>query len=83
MMSDNLSPRGTAREASVAELLEDPIMHLLLRRDGLRAEEVAAFLATARRRYRGSRNRDALPPSMLAIGDGAGEESGTTAGRAF
>lgn len=72
MTSEYLSPHGHLREASVAELLEDPIMHLLLRRDGLRVEEVADFLATARRRFREAGRPTTVPPCvMAAIGGSA------------
>ena len=51
MASDHLSPRGSQREPSLAELLEDPIMQLLWRRDGLRPEDVADEIAAIRRRF--------------------------------
>lgn len=44
-----LAPRGPRREPSVTELLDDPIMALLLRRDGLRVEEVRQIIAAARK----------------------------------
>lgn len=50
MASDQLSPRGSQREPSLAELLGDPIMQLLWRRDGLRGEDVADEIAAVRRR---------------------------------
>lgn len=55
MLSNQLSPDGSLREPALAELLEDPIMQLLWRRDGLRMEEVAEQLDAARRRFRQSR----------------------------
>lgn len=54
MPSNQLSPDGSLREPALAELLEDPIMKLLWRRDGLRMEDVAEQLKTARQRFRQS-----------------------------
>lgn len=50
MTSDQPTPGNFLREPSLAELFGDPIMDLLLRRDGLRMEEVMEFLDTARQR---------------------------------
>lgn len=50
MSTHDLSPMGSRREPPVRELLEDPIMRLLWRRDRLCAEQVATVLEGARRR---------------------------------
>ena len=38
------------RDASLDELLDEPIVHLLMRRDGVEAHEVRALAAAVRRR---------------------------------
>lgn len=65
MPSNQLSPDGSLREPALAELLEDPIMQLLWRRDGLRMEDVAEQLNSARKRFRQSRVA-AIPPISTA-----------------
>ena len=46
-------------EPSLDELLDDPILHALLARDGLTVEEVRRFLDEMKRRLRLSRRKAA------------------------
>jgi hypothetical protein len=66
MPLNQLSPDGSLREPALAELLEDPIMQLLWRRDGLRMEDVAEQLDAARQRFRQSRLTAISPISTAA-----------------
>jgi hypothetical protein len=45
------------REPKLSELLNDPILHLLLKRDGVSLEELQALIDQARRRRPAKRPR--------------------------
>jgi hypothetical protein len=51
------------REPPVDELLEDPIVHLVMARDGLSPEDVRAYIDLARRRLR--ERRPVPMPALL------------------
>ena len=47
------------REPSIDEMLDDPIVHLLMQRDGLRPEDVRAIWVAAAERLRHPNKSDA------------------------
>ena len=54
-MDTDIAVRGPgAGEPSLAELLGDPVLHALLRRDGLSLGELEAAIAAARARLAGA-----------------------------
>lgn len=56
--------KAEKREASLGELLDDPIMHLLLARDGLRREDVLDIVRTVAGRMA---SNDCGSPDGLAV----------------
>ncbi len=46
---------GAGQEPDLAEVLADPLVHLVMRRDGVTPAALAAVIAAARARWRGDR----------------------------
>ena len=67
--------RTTVIEPTIAEMLNDPIVGLLMERDGVTTEELRRLLGETRCRLNGGQNRSKLtglpadpPVEVMAIG---------------